>query len=116
MNGYIQIELGGELRALKFNMHALELIAQRQSTTNIGNLTVFIYAGLCGNSFAISTGTKPICYESFEDIFEWASEIIKNDKKKVADIMVAFDSSKYIQSVTATDKKKVIPSKEKKKK
>lgn len=111
MNGYIQIDLGGELRSLKFNMHAIEIIAERGTTTEHGNLSVFIYAGLCGNSFAKSAGAIPMCEESFEDISEWAEDIIVNKQDEVRmQIMQAFSESKPIKKMkedAEEDKKKV---------
>lgn len=106
MNGYIQIVLGGESRALKFNMHAVEIISQHGTTTEHGNLTIFIYAGLCGNSFAKSSGAKPICDESFEDISEWAEDIIlsKNNEVK-GQIINAFAGSKPMQQLEEAAKK-----------
>lgn len=89
-------------------MHAVELIAQRQSTTNVGNLAVFIYAGLCGNSYAKSTGTEPTCKEDFEDITEWASDILKNQQEVFVQIMDAYFKSKPMQDLAESDKKKVI--------
>lgn len=95
MNGYIQIELGGQQRALKFNMHAIEMIGRNEVTTEHGNLTCFIYAGLCGNSFAKSAGSKPLCDESFEEVSEWAEDIIIEKKEDVkAEVLKAFAESK----------------------
>lgn len=100
MNGYIQIDLGGKLRSLKFNMHAIEIISERGTTTEHGNLAAFIYGGLCGNSFAKSGGTNPICEESFEEILDWAEDILisKNEELK-KQIVQAFNESKPIKAV-----------------
>ena len=100
MNGYIQIDLGGQLRSLKFNMHAIEIISQRGTTTEHGNLAAFIYGGLCGNSFAKSGGTSPLCEESFDDVMDWAEDILvnKNEELKVK-IVTAFNESKPMKAL-----------------
>jgi hypothetical protein len=100
MNGYIQIDLGGKLRSLKFNMHAIEIISERGTTTEHGNLAAFIYGGLCGNSFAKSNGTSPICEESFEVVLDWAEDILvnKNEDLKIQ-IVTAFNESKPMKAM-----------------
>lgn len=99
MNGYIQIELGGELRALKFNMYAIEIIAAKATGSQAGNLAVFIYAGLCGNEYVRSSGADSVCHESFEEIFEWAEDIYLNKKDVFAKILETYWASKPMQKV-----------------
>jgi hypothetical protein len=107
MNGYIQIDLGGKLRSLKFNMHAIEIISERGTTTEHGNLAAFIYGGLCGNAYAKSGGTSPLCEESFDEVLDIAEDLIisKNQEVKAA-IIGAFNSSKPILAITEEAAKK----------
>lgn len=107
MNGYIQIDLGGELRSLKFNMYAIEIIAEKGNTSPIGNLAVFIYAGLCGNAFVKSAGSDAVCKETFENIFEWAEDIFINRKEVFEQVLNAFYEGKTKIEQTGEDKKKV---------
>lgn len=116
MNGYIQIELGGKLRALKFNMYAVELIANRQINSDSGNLAIFIYAGLCGNAFAKSAGASPLCEEEFDEIIEWAEDMLINgETDKIKSIMEAYYQSKPIQKVLQQEAEEVAKKKTKKK-
>ena len=100
MNGYIQIDLSGKLRSLKFNMYAVEIIAARQVESESGNLAIFIYAGLCGNAFAKSAGTNPVCEETFEEVLDIAEELLVNGEgEKIKSILEAYYRSRPIQKV-----------------
>jgi hypothetical protein len=77
---YIQIELGGKLRGLKFNMYALEEYTKRiadaldraikKNSTDISQATLVyacVYSGLIGNCYA-----KEIDQDfNFEDVTDW---------------------------------------------
>jgi hypothetical protein len=77
---YIQIELGGKLRGLKFNMYALEEYTKRianaldraikKNSTDISQATLVyacVYSGLIGNCYA-----KEIDQDfTFEDVTDW---------------------------------------------
>ena len=117
MNGYIQIDLGGKLRSLKFNMYAVELIASRQINSDSGNLAIFIYAGLCGNAFAKSAGANPLCEEEFDEILEWAEDmIINSESEKIKTIMTAYYESRPIQKVLQQEAEETAKKKTSKKK
>ena len=117
MNGYIQIDLGGKLRSLKFNMYAIELIANRQINSDSCNLAIFIYAGLCGNAFAKSCGVAPLCEEDFDEIIEWAEDmLINSETEKIKSIMEAYYQSKPIQKVLKEEAEETAKKKTMKKK
>jgi hypothetical protein len=127
MNGYCQIELGGELRGLKFNMHSIEIISRAdyeyisddkgnveaklkaKEDTSFAAIVKFVYAGLCGNAFAKSGGIETICQEKKEDIAEWVEDLFFSDKKAsfIKSVMEAYWSSKPMQKVIEDSKDEV---------
>lgn len=81
---YIQIEIGGKLRGLKFNQMALEIFVLNLSDDGFTSSTVYamFYAGLKAN-----------CYQkqeeadfTFSDVVDWVEEVEKNVLQKVNDI------------------------------
>jgi hypothetical protein len=80
---YIQIEIGGKQRGLKFNQLAIEII----STHNDGGSTsAFMYAlyygGLRGNSYVKREEPD----YNFEQVCDWVDEM--KDKAKVNELVV----------------------------
>jgi hypothetical protein len=85
---YIQIELGGKLRGLKFNMYALEEYTKRigialdqaikRNSTDISQATLVyacVYSGLIGNYYA-----KEIEQDfTFEDVTDWVDAASNKD-------------------------------------
>lgn len=75
---YIQINLGGQLRGLKFNQLAIEVISTHNDTqTNSGFLYAMIYGGLKGNSYV---KREEVTY-TFEDVCDWVD--VMEDKENV---------------------------------
>lgn len=65
---YLQIEIGGKQRGLKFNQLAIELISQfNDTTTNTGFLYAMVYGGLRGNSYV----KREEADYTFEDVCDW---------------------------------------------
>ena len=71
---YIQIEIGGKLRGLKFNQMAVEVFTQHLSEVGFDTSTVYamVYAGLTAN-----------CYQkqqevdfTFSDVIDWVDAIV----------------------------------------
>lgn len=79
---YIQVELGGKLRGLKFNQLAIEVISTyNDAQTNSGFLYAMIYGGLKGNSYVKREEPD----YTFEDVCDWV-DIMSNKEKVVADV------------------------------
>jgi hypothetical protein len=79
---YIQVELGGKLRGLKFNQLAIEVISTyNDAQTNSGFLYAMIYGGLKGNSYVKREEPD----YTFEDVCDWV-DIMPNKEKVVADV------------------------------
>lgn len=69
---YIQINLGGQERGLKFNQLAIEIIAQyNDSATNTGFLYAMIYGGLRGATYV----KREEANYSFEDVCDWVDNM-----------------------------------------
>jgi hypothetical protein len=83
---YIQIEIGGKQRGLKFNQLSLETY-----TKNVGNevstaIYATFYAGLIGNCYAKQEEPD----FTFEDVTDWVDKLYeegrKEEIKKVCDL------------------------------
>jgi len=75
---YIQINLGGELRGLKFNQLAIEVIGNyNDSQTTTGFLYAMIYGGLKGNAYV----KREELTVTFEQVCDWVD--VMEDKEKV---------------------------------
>lgn len=71
MNNYIQIEIGGKLRGLKFNQLALEVFTKHTDyQTTHGDLYACIYGGLRGNSYVRREEPD----YTFEEVCDWCDE------------------------------------------
>lgn len=118
---YIQIELGGKLRGLKFNMFALEEYTKRigitlnkaaeKNSTDISQATLVyacVYSGLIGNYYA-----KEIEQDfTFEDVTDWVDAASNADLEAACNCLSEterykdiFPSNKSVVDV-AIDKKK----------
>jgi len=113
MNGYCQINMNGQVKGLKFNLHAVRTLEGLFSTNktvdeeNILYMTQLIYAGLCGNRYVKSMGSEPICKESFEEVSDWVDEnIVNKDYALFTPINEAFASSKAVTLIVPDGEKK----------
>lgn len=78
---YIQIELGGKLRGLKFNQLAIEVIGtHNDTTTNTGFLYAMVYGGLRGNSYVKREEPD----YTFEQVCDWVDEMPNKDEQVTA--------------------------------
>lgn len=92
---YIELNLGGQLRGLKFNNAAVDTYWQRVHLTEIAASTVYatIYAGLIGND--IANGQQSTF--TFKDVSEWVDELYNEDESKIkeaCDLFAETDSYK----------------------
>ena len=113
---YCQLELGGKLRGLKFNLHALQtlekIFPKEKDIDTMAFLTQLIYVGLCGNRFVKTMGTEPVCEETFEEISDWVDEKVLNGQKDFIKVVNdAFESSKDGVSLGKTKKTRVVAKK-----
>lgn len=77
---YIQIDIGGKLRGLKFNQLAIEIISTHNDTaTNTGFLYAMIYGGLRGNSYVKREEPD---YD-FEKVCDWVDEMSNKEEEIV---------------------------------
>lgn len=102
---YIQVEIGGKERGLKFNQLALEEMTTLASTTNTtANVYAMFYGGLVGNSY---TKREQPDY-TFEDVCDWVDQLFAEKK---TDVIKAVE-----QTLTQTQLyKSLVPEKEEKK-
>lgn len=106
---YIQIDIGGKLRGLKFNQLAIEIISTHNDTaTNTGFLYAMIYGGLRGNSYVKREEPD---YD-FEKVCDWVDEM-GNKEEEIAKITACLTETqiwkelvKRGQEVTEEGKKK----------
>jgi len=75
---YLQINIGGKLRGLKFNQLAIEILGTHSdSKTTTGFVYAMIYAGLKGNSYVKLEEPD----YTFEEVCDWID--VMEDKEKV---------------------------------
>lgn len=116
---YIQIELGGEKRGLKYNNLAVEVFSKHiaADATNASILYATIYAGLVANAYV----KREEFVETFEQITDWVDAAKDEEIKLAADTFAATEVWKKalerfkdtIKSLQTDDKKKVVKKKAK---
>ena len=79
---YLQIELGGKLRGLKFNMIAIEEIAKQNTTDSKYG---FIYSMIYGGMYGCSVVKKEEIDYTYEDVSEWV-DAMENQEEIVAKV------------------------------
>lgn len=111
---YVQIEIGGKLRGLKFNQGALITFKEFVSENDIAATQAYalVYAGLTANAHAkreeltkeVNGKEEPV---SYEDVCDWVDNITEADIIKIND---AWQSSQVfitkIKPVIDNDEKK----------
>ncbi len=103
---YIQIEIGGKLRGLKFNqMSDVEYqIKVGKSTNPIAHTYALIWAGLIANCFIKSEEPD----FTFEDVCEWCATVKDEDFLKVKDAY--FSTKAFLKDIPDDVKKKALKS------
>ena len=74
---YIQIEIGGKLRGLKFNQLSLEEYTKNVGTGTATAIYATFYAGLVGNCYVKQEEPD----FTFEDVTNWVDEIYEKGRK-----------------------------------
>ena len=95
---YIQIEIGGKLRGLKFNQGALIMFTQKVDFDNHAATANYamIYAGLYSNCYVKQQDPD----FTFEQVVDWVDELEKDVLDKVADV---FSSTTAFQKLINLD-------------
>lgn len=109
---YIQIEIGGKQRGLKFNQLAIEVIAKyNKSETQTAFIYAMIYGGLMGNSYVKQEEPD----YTFEQVCDWIdamqnkNDVIANITTVMTDTQIWKDLLKSGQEIEE-GKKKVLES------
>lgn len=108
---YVQIEIGGKLRGLKFNQMAVVILAQKVDHENYaatGNYAM-VYGGLKANCYV--KGEEPDF--TFEDVCDWVDSLSAEDLIKIDAALMEAESYKKLvdqsKKETVVDKKKLKP-------
>lgn len=101
MNGYIKIDLNGKDVGLKFNMHALIMLDQRQLSKayepgDIRATYEMVYCGILGNAFAKETEVQA----TFDEVVDWVDGLMftEEGQKVLLDVVECMKESKAYQS------------------
>lgn len=102
MNGYVNIDLNGRQRGLKFNMYAFELLSKRagsqfrEGDTFTSQLTSeIVYSGMMANCWVKEVDPD----FSFEEVTDWVENLWYSDEGQelLIKIFEAFQASKPVQ-------------------
>lgn len=86
---YLQLELGGKLRGLKFNQLAIEIISTHNDTnTQSAFMYAMIYGGLMGNSYVKREEPD----YTFEDVCDWV-DVMENKAEAIAKVTEVLTST-----------------------
>lgn len=109
---YIQIELKGKKRGLKFNQLAIEIFSKHlDDTSNASMIYACIYAGLRGNSYV---KREDVDY-TFEDVCDWVDEASEEALTAASDCMASTDAWKKALSKIEDSIRLMQPNNDKKK-
>jgi hypothetical protein len=109
---YLQLELGGKLRGLKFNQLAIEIIStHNDNSTNSGFMYAMIYGGLMGNSYVKREEPD----YTFEEVCDWV-DTMENKAEAMSKVTDVLTSTQVWKSLVKAgeeineEKKKVLES------
>jgi len=92
---YLQLELGGKLRGLKFNQLAIEIISMHNdNSTNSGFMYAMIYGGLMGNSYVKREEPE----YTFEDVCDWV-DAMENKAESIGKVTEVLTSTQVWKSL-----------------
>jgi len=105
---YIQIEIGGKPRGLKFNQLAIEVLTTHNDGTNSALVYGMVYGGLRGNSYV----KREEADYTFEQVCDWVDEM-KDRATVIASVSATLAETQLWKDLIETavgdaDKKKVI--------
>ena len=110
---YIQVEIGGRLRGLKFTQGAIMWMQDKVDFENYAATAGYatVWGGLKMNCYAKGEElTKTVSNEevpaNFEDVCEWVDELDKDTALKISDAFK--ESSVFKKLVEENDKKKLV--------
>lgn len=88
---YIQVNIGGKDRGLKFNQMALEVFTKNLDENAVKSSTIYatFYAGLVGNCYA--KREEPDF--TFEDVVDWVDELYETDKEAIVKVCNAWEET-----------------------
>jgi hypothetical protein len=91
MNNYIQIEIGGKLRGLKFNQLALEVYNKNIDFERPMASAIYatFYAGLLGNCYV--KREEPDF--TFEQVTDWVDEIFSEKKDEIEKVCKVWEDT-----------------------
>lgn len=108
---YVQIEIGGKTRGLKYNQLAVELMAQyNDNQTTSAIIYAMVYAGLRGNDYVKRNEPD----YTFEDVCDWV-DTMDNKQDNLNLVAATLNESKSWQSLVK-DGQELIEADESKKK
>lgn len=97
---YIQIEIGGQLRGLKFNQLASELLAKYyDGETTASFIYAMIYAGLRGNTYVKREEPD----YTFETVSEWVDSMPDRDAQIIKVTAVLTETQDFKKLIEKTD-------------
>jgi hypothetical protein len=106
---YLQIDLGGKMRGLKFNQLAIEIISTYNDLeSNTSFLYAMIYGGLRGNTYV----KREEANYTFEEVCDWV-DAMENKEEIVAKVTATLTETNIWQTLVKQgqkledDKKKV---------
>lgn len=105
---YIQIEIGGSVRGLKFNQMAMITLSRYMDFENMEATFAYalVYAGLKANAYV----KREEFLHSFEEVCDWVEVMNPNDLMKVKD---TFEQTQMFK--TMSESKEVMTKKKQKK-
>ncbi len=107
---YVQVNMGGKLRGMKFNKMAQLIVSEKVVPGNtMSGVYALVYAGLSANCYVKG---EPEDF-TFEQVCDWADELSAEDSNK---IKAAFEQTEmykqgqaYLAEIAASSKKKAAP-------
>lgn len=103
---YIQINIGGKLRGLKFNQMAVEVFTQHLSDVGFDTSTVYamVYAGLSANCYQ----KQEVQGFTFSDVIDWVDAIVDSgDTSGIEDVKVVFQEIQSYKTWAANFQEKI---------
>ena len=103
---YVQIEIGGQKRGLKFNNYAIEQMLLKQGSGSDAESTyAMVYGGLRGNSYEKEQEVT----DAWENVIDWVDELMVTDTgaEEIGKVLKAMTESQlYKKYVTNNPKLK----------
>jgi cytochrome c1 len=113
---YINVNIGGKERGLKFNQMSLEVFTKNLDENAIKSTSIYatFYAGLVGNCYA--KREEPDF--TFEQVVDWVDELYETDQSTITKVCDAWEETNVFRTWLAEfqDRINTILGKEKKSK